>query len=251
MQSKFVLYARKRKDKWGDEVLSRLQTCIDLIAVGARYHNKCVTAFKRVKEGGEEGCSGLKNKNEAFVRFCDWFETECDTKMSSVQDLYAKMQYLSPVNVIYSKKTFRDKLKHRYEDDVYFVPANGNKSEAVCFKNFSNFVLENFQRRPQSKHSIINAAARIIRDDILKIETSMESYPTSEEIKAAEHKNPWIPESLTWLMKHLISSEIKRTSLIQCLVQSVRPRSVIAPIPFSVGVSVDKSFGSKWLVNFL
>ena len=40
-------------------------------------------------------------------------------------------------------------------------------------------------------------------------------------------------------------------SIGQCIVQAVRPWTLIAPIPFGLGVQVEKSFGSKWLVNHL
>ena len=52
-------------------------------------------------------------------------------------------------------------------------------------------------------------------------------------------------------MKHLIPSAIKRISINQCIVQAVRPRSIIAPIPFGIGVSLEKSIGSQSLSDLL
>ena len=60
-----------------------------------------------------------------------------------------------------------------------------------------------------------------------------------------------IPESLKYFLQLLIPSSIKRSSIGQCFVQGSRPRTVISPILFGVGVQMDKSFGSKWLVNQL
>jgi len=48
-----------------------------------------------------------------------------------------------------------------------------------------------------------------------------------------------------------ISSEEKQSAVGHCVVQSVRPRSVIAPIPFALGLSVDHVSGSKFLINVL
>ena len=52
-------------------------------------------------------------------------------------------------------------------------------------------------------------------------------------------------------MSYLNSSKEKRLSLNQCIVQAAQPRTVIAPIPFGLGVSVEKKFGSRSLLNQL
>ena len=43
----------------------------------------------------------------------------------------------------------------------------------------------------------------------------------------------------------------KRIALSQCIVQAARPRSVLAPVPTALGVSVEKKIGSKALVTLL
>ena len=37
----------------------------------------------------------------------------------------------------------------------------------------------------------------------------------------------------------------------QCIVQASRPRSVIAPVPFVIGVELDKTCESKWVIDHL
>ena len=59
------------------------------------------------------------------------------------------------------------------------------------------------------------------------------------------------PGSLKLLLDYLINSELKRLSLGQCITQASSPRSIIAPIPFGMGVGLDKSFSSKWLIDHL
>ena len=76
-------------------------------------------------------------------------------------------------------------------------------------------------------------------------------YPCVDDIAQGEEGNSWIPKSLTDFMKHLVPITKKRISINQCIVQAARPRSVIAPVPFAIGVALDQSFGSKWLVNFI
>lgn len=58
-------------------------------------------------------------------------------------------------------------------------------------------------------------------------------------------------ESLDRFMRQLVRSEVKNISISQCIVQAARPRTVIASILFGLGVQLEKTFGSKWLVNHL
>ena len=53
------------------------------------------------------------------------------------------------------------------------------------------------------------------------------------------------------LMKTIVSSELKQSSIGQCIIQAARPRSVITPALFGLGVELDHVFGSKWLINEL
>ena len=50
-------------------------------------------------------------------------------------------------------------------------------------------------------------------------------------------------------MALLVASGQKQLSLSQCIIQTTRPRSVIASIPFGVAVDIDKSTGCKQLIQ--
>ena len=52
----------------------------------------------------------------------------------------------------------------------------------------------------------------------------------------------WVPGGLITLLKELIPLELKQVSIGQCIAESAKPRSILAPISFGVGVNVDKSF---------
>jgi len=64
-----------------------------------------------------------------------------------------------------------------------------------------------------------------------------------------EFAKNWVPESLLLFLKYIVPSELKQVSIGQCISQSSRPRSMIASIPFGIGVDIDKSFATKWLVD--
>ena len=49
----------------------------------------------------------------------------------------------------------------------------------------------------------------------------------------------------------LPSLQLKQTSIGHAIIQAARPRSVITPTLFGLGVELDHVFGSKWLINEL
>ena len=81
------------------------------------------------------------------------------------------------------------------------------------------------------------------------MDCTVDEYPSN--MSSEEEAYKWLPDSIMILMEYLIPNKLKRASLAQCIVQAARPRSVIGPIPFGVGVALEKKFGSKWLLTFL
>ena len=95
----------------------------------------------------------------------------------------------------------------------------------------------------QTLIDIKTAAAKIIKNK--------EQYPSIEEMGSIEYAKNWMPESLTIFLSQLISSQLKQVSIGQCIAQASRPRSMIASIPFRIGLYIDKSFAAKLLVDHL
>ena len=61
----------------------------------------------------------------------------------------------------------------------------------------------------------------------------------------------WVPPLLQTFLGSIIGDEIKQIATGHCIVQASRPRSVISPVLFGVGVTVDHLVGSKALVQML
>ena len=76
-------------------------------------------------------------------------------------------------------------------------------------------------------------------------------YPTTEDISNLDQDMEWIPDSLKLLLSYLIHTKLKQLTIGQCIVQAAKPRSLLRPGPFGLGVELEKSFGSKWLLNHL
>jgi hypothetical protein len=63
-----------RGDKLADEVSCRLRSCIDLVAVEARYHRNCSKNFSHNHVQNKK-CRPLDSaKEDAFNKMCEWLE---------------------------------------------------------------------------------------------------------------------------------------------------------------------------------
>ena len=70
-------------------------------------------------------------------------------------------------------------------------------------------------------------------------------YPRDIDIVDFDNGKLWIPHLLQKLLDVIIPScQLKQTSIDQAIVQAARPRSVITPILFGLGVDMDYVFGS-------
>ena len=98
---------------------------------------------------------------------------------------------------------------------------------------------------------IVTAAAKIIRAEIRVREYDSSSYSTNQDITNFDQSRQWVPHYLQKFLEIIISSKVKQNSIGHSILQSARPRSVITPTLFGVGVEMDHVFGSKWLINEL
>ena len=92
-REKVVNYSTERNDKWGDLVLSRVQSSIDLIAAEARYHHQCSKQFFLTKTQGRcklpRGRPKSNAKSNAFLKLCSYLENndECQYSMAELLEL--------------------------------------------------------------------------------------------------------------------------------------------------------------------
>jgi len=98
---------------------------------------------------------------------------------------------------------------------------------------------------------IVVAAAKLIKSKIREAPYSTEHYPMSTELSSLSTAKQWVPELLQTFVDNVVHHDTKQAAISQCIVQAARPRSAIAPILLSLGVSLDHMFGSEWLLNTL
>ena len=116
----------------------------------------------------------------------------------------------------------------------------------------ASYVIYNLKKKSQeTKEDIIIAAAKIIKSELRDLNKTMDEYPTLDDMHDIDKNKEWVPDSLQILLHYLIPSTLKKISIGQCITQASRPRSVMCPIVFGLGVQVEKTSGSKWVLNHL
>ena len=111
-------------------------------------------------------------------------------------------------------------------------------------------ILYKLKKKPQTKEEILKAAAQLIKADIRELQQSKNIYQSVNDVNDDGITSHWIPENLNTFQR-LIPSQLKRKNIRQCITQASRPRSIVSPIPFRLGVETESKFVLKWLINHL
>ena len=154
-----IQYAKETNDDLGQAVLARLETCNNLVAAEAVYHSSCMTNFK-LNKGENSGVKGRPRNvsmTEAFENVCDWLENSAECVIHAIQELYNNIVEASG-GAAYTLKSFREKLKDRYKEHVYFVKSAGCKGELVCFKEMTGYILGELKEQcSNTKEKVVRA----------------------------------------------------------------------------------------------
>ena len=89
-------------------------------------------------------------------------------------------------------------------------------------------------------------AANLVKAEVREREYKNNFYPDPSEIEALD----WSLPLLKQLMKGLTKSDLKQGFLAQCIVKATKG-DVIPPLLFALGIDLDQSCGSRWLVSYL
>lgn len=90
---------------------------------------------------------------------------------------------------VYIMKRLRQKLEEHYGEHVFFAQIGGSRTDVVCFRNMASFIInekwhtDKNEDPLQEAKTIVIAAIKIIREEILERNYSKKEYPSSDEIK--------------------------------------------------------------------
>src|SRR6218665_703981 len=262
---------RKKNDPLAVEVLGRLESCCDLVAAEAFYHRACYQAFvlKPIPCAlGSENAANASSSNVrfgrpvdpemslAFEKLCSWLEVS-DDELYTLDELQNKMGTLSnSPESVYSCKQLKRKLEDKYGDHIFFSEINGRKN-VIGLRNMVSSIITNkwYTERKENfveeSRRIVVAAAKLIKAEIRESLFSNSDYPLTPDFSNVQAAKDWVPGLLKEFMENVVCSELKQVAICHSIVQAARPRSVLSPILFGVGVSLDHAFGSRWALHML
>ena len=260
-RNKILEHCRNRNDNWASAVQTRIGSSSDLVADDGVYHKDCLTRFLlNWPSSDEQPKSKGRPTNEKMLQWfnllCIWLEVEADGELYTLRELREKMSELAEGDDVYSIKWLKIKLKERYLQSVYFAEIDG-RAYVVCFRDMVSYILNDkwYESRKMNKaddaERIVIAAAKLIMAEIREMRYDISIYPTHNDIVCPEKQKEWMPKKLKKLLEILISQPVKQNSIGQSIVYASRPRTVIPPIQFGIGVEMDHLFGSKWLITEL
>jgi len=149
-----------------------------------------------------------------------------------------------------------DAMLKRYGEHIGFASVCRRK-DIICFRNMASQIVNNqwYADRDTDvdKESVrvVSAAAKLIKAKIRTADHSTEYYPLNLDLCDRSDAKEWVPPLLCVFLENLICDEVKQIAIGHSIVQASRPRSVISPVLFGIGVSLDHVLASKWLLTFL
>ncbi|VDI06570.1 Hypothetical predicted protein [Mytilus galloprovincialis] len=199
-QCKIEDICRQREDEWALEVRGRLAFVQDLHAADALYHQTCSVNFRTLKQTPlafsppakkAKTQAGRKSSlSESFLFAAKYLQQNEDEQIT-VADLVTKMSEHCGIDDAYGVQHMKNKLQEHFGDKVIISEING-KPNVVTFRNTVRSILQEFYEQTntnrsidEEKKSIIQAAAKILKSEILSSETSNKAlYPSPDELSA-------------------------------------------------------------------
>ena len=254
----------QRQDKWAFDVVGRLDTSGDAVAAEARYHTRCYWYFTN----GRTMPSVLKGKLQAagrcqdtemieiFQNICEWMEESIDELYTVVEVQQEMRRRAGNKEAVYGVKHLKRLLIEHYGDSIMFGSVCGRK-DVVCFRHMASRIINDkwYSDRKQDprmeSERIMETAAKLLRASVRETDYDNETYRLNSVIRDRALAKQWMPPLLQTFLEHLFTDEVKQIAIGHSIVQACRPRSVMSPVLFGVGVSVDHVLGAQWLVKEL
>ena len=263
----------ERADSWSDTVKARILHVHDLHAADAVYHQTCSVNFRTKKQMpmAQTTADDLKRpklgrpqddrRAEAFLHVAGYLEDN-DDEQTTINDLIDFMnQKLADTEYeAYSYPHMKMKLQELFGERIVLTEING-KPNVVTFRTTARAVLQDYYSKQQQesnttdeKIKLVQAAAKLIKEDIKAIETFHDMYPFCNNLKSEEASIKYLPDTLRVLLEGLFAGKkagVKVASIGQAMMQATRPRVLLAPLQFGLGVQLYHHFASRFLIDSL
>jgi hypothetical protein len=193
---------------------------------------------------------------EIFRNVCEWMEESVDELYTVVEVQQEMRQRAENKEAVYGVKHLKSLLIDHYGDSIMFGSVCGRK-DVVCFRHMALRIVNDkwYSDRKQDPRKeserIMETAAKLLRASVRERDYDNDTYPLNSVIRDRALAKQWLPPLLQTFLEHLFPDEVKQIAIGHSIVQACRPRSVMSPVLFGVGVSVDHVLGAQWLVKEL
>ena len=194
------------------------------------------------------------SKESAFYKLCEWFDSEMESGVYTVNQLHEQMKTLAGDDLpVYHERYLKLALEKHYDNSI-FITNQEHRKNIVCFRNCTADIIRDYHKKMETgiedekKRTIIKTAASLIMNDIKCLNFDKEEFPSL--IEMTSHYE--LPESLQLLLTCLMPhSSVRQNVAGQNIISSQRPRS--SKMPFQLGMSLylDHKFGSDQLINIM
>jgi len=160
----------------------------------------------------------------------------------------------------YSYIYMKSKLQEHFGERIVQTEING-KPNVIPFRTTTGKALQYYSKQQQEKDNtsedkikLIQAAAKLTKEDIKAIETSHEVYHLRDEFKSQEACIEYLPDTLRVLLEGLFAGKKigkKVASIEQAIMQATRPQVLLAPLQFGLGIQLYHHFASRFLIDSL
>lgn len=245
----------ERNDAWGSVVYLRIESELDLAAVGAVYHGKCHVNFITFRNlpndqhgTAKKGAPINQQLHDSFLQLIDFLESS--EEPYSTSELSEKLEYFSGGEK-YCVRYLKDKLIKHFGERIIFLTRNGLSDVVIMREVSERIILKSYDEKRKSSQGIIETVADIVLMDIKSIKNNKDSYASPSEISSLDHGLSFIPQSLlTFLTKIFGQCKTDQTTKIisigHAIIQICRPRCLFSPIQFGLGVQVSVLTASRY-----
>ena len=174
---------------------------------------------------------------EAFLEVAQCLEENDDEQITINYLIDLMSQKLTDTNYeAYSYPHMKTKLQEQFGDKIILTEING-KPNVVTFRTTARVVLQDYynkQQQQQEKNTaeekikLVQAAAKLIKEDVKAIKTSHEVYPLCNDLKSQEAGIEYLPDTLRVLLEELFAGKkarVKVASIGQARCKQFDPRS--------------------------
>ena len=140
----------------------------------------------------------------------------------------------------------------------FVITSTKKRPNVVTFQHTVAAIVHEFYVQPrcddlkEEESRIVEAAAKLVKSEIMSRDVSTENFPESGEMSSVDTALEFAPALLQTFLKTLFFGKdvsLKLPSLGQAIVQATRPRAVIAPLQLGLGVQMHQHFASKFLID--